>query len=383
MADPNRRIIVDGVDFRELFHFPRIFTAVLAALQPPRLLIALFMVLLLVSFGRLWDGVTGQEAFATATELAGRSFAGITSAIMAMSLGSLMLHLGRLFVELPAIVWSEYKTFSIIYGLLFVFIMAVGGGAIARMAAINVSSHQRLPVRQALKFSMTRWVRLFIAPLMPLLAVAVVAGIIMLMGVLMLVPVLNIIGGMLYLVALLLGLLIAFLLIVYALAFLMVVPAMATEDCDGADAQQRAYGYVLSRPLHMVGYLLIALIGLTLGFFVVGLFATGVLNITPALYGVWTEDNPAMVATGMADIFGTERISPEDVENARWHHVAAGWFINLWQTLIIGIVWAYVVSYFFSAATIVYLLMRRACDGQDIEEIWQGNAYASPKPEEA
>lgn len=382
MAEPNRRIIVDGVDFRELFHFPRIFTAVFAALQPPRLLIALFMVLLLVSCGRLWDGLTGQEAFATVTELAGRSFAGLTSAIMAISLGALMIHLGRLFIDLPLVMWSEYKTFSIVYGLIFVFVMAVGGGAIARMAAQNVASHQRVPVRQALRFAMTRWVRLFIAPLMPLLAVAVVAAIIMLMGVLMLVPVLNIIGGMLYLVALLLGLLIAFLLIVYALAFLMVVPAMATEDCDGADAQQRAYGYVLSRPLHMVGYLLIALIGLTLGFFVVGLFATGVLNITPALYGIWTEDNPAMAVTAVADIFGVDRVSPEDVD-ARWHHVAAGWFINLWQTLIIGIVWAYVVSYFFSAATIVYLLMRRTCDGQDIEEIWQGNAYASPKPEDA
>jgi hypothetical protein len=36
-----------------------------------------------------------------------------------------------------------------------------------------------------------------------------------------------------------------------------------------------------------------------------------------------------------------------------------------------GLVVAYVVSYLFAAATIIYLLMRRASDGQATNEIWE------------
>ena len=32
---------------------------------------------------------------------------------------------------------------------------------------------------------------------------------------------------------------------------------------------------------------------------------------------------------------------------------------------------AYVLAYYFTAATKVYLLLRLSCDGQDVEEIWQ------------
>lgn len=372
MADMDRRVIVDGVDFKGLFYFPRIFASVFAALQPSRIVIALFMVLVLVSVGRLWDGLSGGTPFSTATTLAGRAFSSLIAGMLSLSMMDVLEGVAGLLVVLPQDMWANHKAFCIVYGLLFVLVMAVGGGALSRMAAINVASHQRVPIRQALEFAFTRWVRLFVAPLMPLIAAAVVGLIIVVLGLMMLVPVLNIIGGLLYIFALLLGLLIAFLLIIYALAFLMVVPAMAAEDCDGADGQQRAYGYVLSKPLHMVGYLLIALIGLALGFFVVSLFATTVLNLTPALYGYFWPENPALVPAKAITVFGSLSVTAEDA-GANWHQTASGWFINLWQTLIISIVWAYVVSYVFSAATTVYLLMRRACDGQDIEEIWGAN----------
>ena len=375
MADQDRRVIVDGVDFRELFVFPRIFSSVFAALQPARMIIALFMVLLLVSIGRLWDSIVEGDPFSEALTLAGRGFATMTGGVLSLSLAQILEGVGILLWGIPQYLWENHTFFSIIYGLLFVLIMAVGGGALSRMAAIQTATHQRVPIRRALQFAFTRWVRLFIAPLMPLLAAIVVGLIIVVMGLLMLVPVLNIIGGLLYIIVLALALLIAFLLLVYAPAFLMVVPAMAAEDCDGADGQQRAFGYVLSKPLHMAGYLLIALIGLALGFFVVSLFATTALNLAPELYGMFWEENPALAPTAAVTAFGAMPVTAEQAD-ANWHQVTAGWLINLWQTLIISLVWAYVLSYFFSAATTVYLLMRRACDGQDIEEIWDASPSA-------
>lgn len=370
MADLDRRVIVDGVDFGQLFHFPRIFTAVFAALQPPRLMIGLFIVLVLGSIGRLWDAASSGAPFATAVTLADYGFLTITQGLFALSPQTLYQGIAILLIQLPVTLWESHKIFCIVYGLIFVIVMAVGGGAIARMAAVQMASHMRVPAFNAVQFAFTRWLRFAIAPLMPLVAAAVVALVIVIMGLLILIPGLNILGGILYIIALLLGLLIAFLLLVYALAFIMVVPAMAVEDCDGADGQQRAYGYVLSKPLHMLGYLLIGLIGLTLGYFIVSLFAGAVLSITSTLYGAFDADNPALTPTRFVPTFLTNE-TPAEETVARWDHRAAGWFINLWQSLVVSLVWAYVVSYFFSAATIIYLLMRRVSDGQDIQEIWE------------
>ncbi len=52
---------------------------------------------------------------------------------------------------------------------------------------------------------------------------------------------------------------------------------------------------------------------------------------------------------------------------------------------MVDLVAAYVVAYIFTSATMMYLLMRRACDGQDIEEIWRpgltpGTLVPLPRP---
>ena len=45
--------------------------------------------------------------------------------------------------------------------------------------------------------------------------------------------------------------------------------------------------------------------------------------------------------------------------------------VMLWQTVIFCLVAAYVFAYYFSATPVIYLLMRQACDGQQLDEIWQ------------
>jgi len=49
----------------------------------------------------------------------------------------------------------------------------------------------------------------------------------------------------------------------------------------------------------------------------------------------------------------------------------AAWFIQFWQTIVVNLVISWVLVYLFSSSTWVYLLLRRAADGQDIEEIWR------------
>jgi hypothetical protein len=58
-----------------------------------------------------------------------------------------------------------------------------------------------------------------------------------------------------------------------------------------------------------------------------------------------------------------------------WAHVS-GWesvsaiFIMLWVYLLIGAMYAFMISYYYSASTIVYFLLRREADATDLDDVY-------------
>jgi hypothetical protein len=499
VADPKKRIIVDGIEFGQVFGFWRILRSVPAALQPPRLIIGLLMVVALITVGRIWDHFSeptihpegliagrvlseadlarrqeilanaikayvdendwparddegrftqqlsvrwvvsriqssyrydreqtrekiGQKEVdrrdaeyrrtiaeieqlrpmgpfeATARDVS-RSVVQILSGALYMNPAREMpaagtetelegllrearamanptpqgpqavwMGLGDLFVHLPVGLWRQEKTFTFVYGIFFLLVMALGGGALSRMAACEFAGQQRLSIREAVDFAFGNWSKLVMSLLMPL-GVAVIVAAILLLGGLLMAPWLDVVGGLLYGLALILGFALALLLIGYAAGLHMLVPAVACENCDAADALQRSYAYVLTRPLHLLGYVVVALVGLVLGFLVVSFFASTMLNFTAALAGVLT-DNSALTGAGGFALFD---LAQQDIGaiHETWHNRWAAWLVTFWQTVVIDLVAAFVIAYYFAASTIVYLLMRRTCDGQDVEEIWR------------
>ncbi len=457
--DPKQRIVVDAVEFGTVFRFPRILRAVTAAMQPPRLVIALLMVVNLTAIGRTWDGLAepsyrpggvlagpmdaaehagAQELFwtllgkydveapgprdqldarnvrallrerfrvlaaaptaddaddATAQSRADR-FAedaarvdaftprGVFESLVAQVAdcrnravrGVVDLRPGLayraaadLLVGVPRALWRHDRTFTIAYGLIFLVVMAIGGGAISRMAAVEIGGHERLGVRAAFDYALSRWPKLILAPVLPLLTAGVVALALVAFGVLF-APWLDIAGGVLYGGAVVVGFLLAFLLLGYAVAAPLLVPAVACENCDAGDALQRAYAYALARPVHLAGYAIVTLAGFAVGYLVVAAVAATVLNATATLTGV-IFDNAALADAGGFGVFDFGlRTSP--VAPGSWHESAAAACVSFWQRVVINLVAAYLVAYFFSATTAVYLFMRQACDGQDPEEIW-------------
>jgi hypothetical protein len=237
------------------------------------------------------------------------------------------------------------------------------------MAAVQQARQQRLSVREATDFAISRAGGLVWALALPVAIMAVLAGLIIVFGLLMRVPVLDVLAALGYGLILLMGFLIAFLLVGYAVGFPMLVPAVACENCDGADAMQRTYAYVVNRPLHVLWYWAVALLALALGFVLVSLIATITLNASASLFGE-LADNRAMDIAGGFGVRSVEQpVYHEPIGN--WHERWAGNIISFWQTVVVCLVVAYVFSYHFSASTIVYLLMRKASDGQEMDEIWR------------
>ncbi len=472
MTDPKKRLIVDGVDFGGLFRFPRILRSVTSAMQPPRLVVALLMVVVLVGFGKIWDANTearvsptgllagpmsveqvdeansilwdavgefdvserrlpppgsrleadevlellertytatreryetgptrdGEEtggipmgairdkderyaevvkeirriapkgAFEAAGSEVTGAFHETVRAVVYLRPQGVFDAWRNLFISLPVELWKQQRTFTVVYGILFIIVMSVGGGALCRMAACEFAGQERLRVRDAFDFALGMWLRLIITPVLPLCIAAVIALVMTLLGLFM-APYLDVVGGVLYGFAMLLGFLLVFMLVGYIVGLPMLLPAVACENCDPVDAQQRAYAYLLNRPLHLLGYAAVAFIGLAIGYLVVALVAALTLNFTAFLVGTFTGNSALSGAGG----FGIFDLTPQVIGEIQepWHNKWASWSVSFWQGAVIDLVAAYVVAYLFTSTTMIYLLMRRACDGQDIEEIWR------------
>ncbi len=468
MQDHRKRIIVDGVDFAELFQFHRIALAISAALQPARLIIGLLIVLAIITFGKGWDkwdrmagpsispdgllageiteaerrssrrammaavlsfapttqypepaddpeswkieqlqpliadlptfyrqhlAVDESDAARRATEvrlqrisddlertrprspweatstLLSGSFESLVVAVSSLDIATVASELSTIFYHMPCALWSLNKPFAIVFGLFLVFILAIGGGALSRMAATQIAGQERLRVRAALGFSVGNWRRFSLALLLPVLLTLLIAGIIVVLGLLMAVPWVDVIGGLVYGIAILLGFVMAFLLLGFAAGFSLLVPAVACENCDPGDAMQRTFAYVINRPLHLLFYAIVALIGMVLGYVVVAFVASLMLNLTAATFGA-LHDHPALHAAGGYSIFDLVQTRQSAVFDT-WHDASTAWFVHLWETIVVCLVIAYVVAYYYSASTVMYLLLRRAADGQDIDEIWR------------
>ena len=95
------------------------------------------------------------------------------------------------------------------------------------------------------------------------------------------------------------------------------------------------------------------------------------LNITSAAVSTWS-DNPA---------FAANQSSSDAIANS-WHSEFAGSMVSFWSAIVGYIVAGYVFANFYSASTIVYMLMRRACDKQELTEVWQqGHIPSSAVPD--
>ena len=44
--------------------------------------------------------------------------------------------------------------------------------------------------------------------------------------------------------------------------------------------------------------------------------------------------------------------------------------IAVWVLLVIGLVWSFLASFYFSASTVIYFLLRRDVDGTDLSEVY-------------
>jgi hypothetical protein len=284
---------------------------------------------------------------------------------------------------------------------------ALFGGAITRIAAVQVTRGEKIGLREAVRFTLKRIASYLMAPLFPLAFVFLLLILMVLFGYIHMIPVFGDIpwDGLLWWVMLIFGLVMAVTL-VGLVGWPLMSATISTEGTDSWEAVSRSYSYVYQKPWHYIWYSLVAIAyGAVLVFFV-GFM--GSLTVYLAKWGVSetpgiskANRDPVFLFAYAPTSFGWRTLLLEDatvhgqkvVDNGEinqaawndyvgrnldytggdklswWNKVGAG-LVAIWLGLVFLLMLGFGYSYFWSASTIIYLLMRRHVDAAELDEVY-------------
>ena len=220
------------------------------------------------------------------------------------------------------------------------------GLAVSRNVAVQLATGEELSTKELRHF----WVRHLIGPYRPtVLAVLLVAAPLALIWLAGWLSALAVWGGVIGAVSYHFCLLAAFLVVLMVLGLIagipMMVPAIVVENTGCADAITSSWAYVFACPWRYMIYWVAA--------FVHGAFVVGVVVATVCLAQI-----------GMAAGAGREiSLSPVD------HLVPALTPLGIVHIAILVALGAYILSHYFTSRVGIYLLMRKAVDGIDVDAV--------------
>ncbi len=256
--------------------------------------------------------------------------------------------------------WPSFSM-AVLCGLWALAVWGFCGGAITRLAAVRLAQDRRLGFLQACRHAIAKWLSYFSGPLFPLggiallLLPALVAGWISRLD-----PGFAVVGA-LWIFGLIVGLICAVLLLAAIFGWPLMSAAVSTESSDAFDSFSRAFSYVTQRPFHLAFYVLVAgLLGAAAWLFVAVL---GELTIYLVAWGVSWGSGPQRAS----EIFAAIAASPSS-------STAGGQMVAAWSTLVRMLVLAYGHSFLWTAASGIYLLLRRNTDGTPLDEVYLDSA---------
>ncbi len=278
-----------------------------------------------------------------------------------------------------ACVWIlKYHT---IYGIIFLtvsfVVMTFAGGAISRGAALHFAKDQRAGFGACIRFAKKKYISILGASTGPMI-LAVLLGfvIISLIGLLTNIPWAGeILLAVLFLLVLICGMLIAFAIIWSVSSANLILGGLAFENTDAFDAISRAYTYIYLRPWRFGIYTILAafygavcylflrffafvMLWVSRWFLDVGLFAKVSRQPLAKIDALWPKPEYFNFLGAMDEV--TRPLT----------QTIAGTIIQLEILVIAGLVIAFAISFYFSAGTVIYCLLRNKVDNVSLGDVF-------------
>ncbi len=359
-----------------------------------------------------WEAERGANPVLAVTEgTSGPAKPGVTPATLASyefwrDQAPVLLEPLDKFIRPIGLLLSPNKSFTTtvfaFLGILWtLLIWAMFGGAITRIAAVQIARKEKIGLAEALRFSSAKILSFFLAPLFPFVAIVVIS-IFMIIGGLFLH--LNWLGDLLsslfWFLALVGGFVMALVLVGFV-GWPLMYSTISTEGSDSFDAISRSYSYVYQRPWQYLFYWLVAIIyGAIVIFFVV--FFTS-LFVYLAKWGVsltpWLEEARDYRLTKLfvfaptsyhwrdlllGPLAGDEGRYQQLLGSMDWAQTVGAFFVGLWLYVLFALMIGFAYSYFWTATTLIYFLLRKSVDDTDTDEVYveeeEEEAYQTPAP---
>jgi hypothetical protein len=287
---------------------------------------------------------------------------------------------------------QHYVYFTIFFAF-YVLVMAITGGAITRISAVQVARDEKISVRQALRFSTGKVLSFIFAPLIPIIIVVVIG---LVLGVLSMFMSVGYVGGLwsivvgaLFVLALIAGLVMALTSLGLVGGGHLMYPTIAVEGSDSFDAVSRSFSYLYARPWQLIFYSAVALVYGAITYLFVRFFLYLLLYLTHAGVGMFMWGT-AYDGTSLMHAMWPAPTSPMNLSYdiafpvlGTLHDIGA-FLIAFWVYLAIAMLGAYAISLYYSSSTIIYYLMRREVDATAIDEVYlepSDDDFADAQPE--
>ncbi len=283
----------------------------------------------------------------------------------------------RFFTLGPVWLLSQHPVYFFLFLILFASVWAVFGGAIARIAAVHVSRDEKLSIRAALRFSSGKFLSFLFAPIIPLMIVAAL-GIVttVLAGIVLWAPFIGpIIAGIFFFILLAIGFVMALVLVGTVGGFNLMYPTIAVEGSDSFDAISRSFSYLYARPWRLAFYTAVSIAYGAITYTFIKLFVALMLKLIHVFagFGVFRS------ADNMRPLWNTLWPGPGEFAHLTYDvqtltlgpgEAIGAYLIAVWVYLVIAILGAYAISFYFSSNTIIYYLMRNEVDATDMEDVY-------------
>jgi hypothetical protein len=272
---------------------------------------------------------------------------------------------------LKAVTWavSHHLLYCIIFFLIQLVVISISGGAICRISALQFAQDEKPGLTEALRFSINKFTSFITSPLIALFIIIIIGLFIFLLGLIGNIPRAGeLIMAIFMLLALIAGAFIAVVSIGTVAGFSLMFPAVAYDGSDCFDAISRSFSYVYAKPWRMGFYTAIAAVYGSLCYIFVRFFAFLLLWCTHLFLQLGLNDKK-LASIWPGPTF-TKLVDTPDLAAANWSVTIATVLVYMLLLAVVALLVSFIISFYFSANTIIYSLMRKKVDNTALEDVY-------------
>ena len=287
--------------------------------------------------------------------------------------------IGNMLACVAATEWAfrYHIIYSVVFSMAGLIVISIAAGAICRGAALQFALDEKPGFIESLRFSIKNFRSFFMTAFAPAGVLIFFGVCVFLFGLLFNIPFAGeLIVAVTAILLLVVGLMSAIVTIGAIAGSGLMFPAIAYENSDNYDAISRSFSYICSRPWRMAGYTIAAAVyGSICYLFVrfVAFLSVAIAREFTAM-SIWTDSakteglSKIAVIWSKPEFFNLLGRSAEASRNAT--ESIAALLVYLSVLIVSGIIISFIISFYFSANSVIYALMRKTVDQTPLNNVY-------------